>query len=348
MSLYDHRLSRRAFVAGGIAAALALAGCGQQNQTSASAASATGGASTGSKTIRIGFAGNAGEVSLIESAAVAYKEGFLDEELGKVGYTAQYQGFSQAGPAINEAFSSGAIDATIYGDIPALTAYANKVGTKAIANANSKFSQGISVDPQANINSIADLKGKRVVVGQGTPLYQYFLLALKGAGLTINDVQLINSVADGPSMISTHQADAFVSMTTALYGYEAQGVGKVLATSDKDTTSTDMIFVAREQFLKDNPDAAKALVNALRLAFDFAKKNPDKALQDLVMNNITIDIIKKTYTDTTFPYFDPELNDAVKANLTSTAQFMKDNQLAKGDIDLSGFLDSTYLDATRA
>lgn len=340
-------VSRRGFLAAAGVLALGLAGCGSQATNNSGQAAASAAASAGaSKVVRIGAP--SGDGSLIELGAIAQKEKLFEQELQKVGYDIEYTGFAQAGPAINEAFSSGAIDATVYGDIPALTACANKVGTKAIANANSKFSQGISVDPQANINSIADLKGKRVVVGQGTPLYQYFLLALKGAGLTINDVQLINSVADGPSMISTHQADAFVSMTTALYGYEAQGVGKVLATSDKDTTSTDMIFVAREQFLKDNPDAAKALVNALRLAFDFAKKNPDKALQDLVMNNITIDIIKKTYTDTTFSYFDPELNDAVKANLTSTAQFMKDNQLAKGDIDLSGFLDSTYLDATRA
>ena len=343
MSLYDHRLSRRAFVAGGIAAALALAGCGQQNQTSASAASATSGASTGSKVVRIGFAGNAGEVSLIESAAVAYKEGFLDEELGKVGYTAQYQGFSQAGPAINEAFSSSSLDVAEYGDLPGYTVASKGIGVKAFATATSQNDMGILVAPNSGISTVADLKGKRVVVGFGTVMQRYLLESLAKENISANDLSLINSVMDGPTMIAGGQADAFVSVLSMLYPLEQKGTGTVVITSkDDESLSATILFFGRDQYLKENLDAAKAIIRALKRAKDYAAQNPDKARDDLATKTTTGDTIAKVYDDDTFASFDPKISDDVKAKLEGLGEFAIQNKIVTKQVSVDDLVDTSY------
>lgn len=341
-------ISRRSFLSAsclGIASIIGLSACGQS--TSANQSSQTQAAQdTGSKVVRFGAPSD--QSGLIEVAGIAQKEGFIDEELQKVGYTAQYTGFAQAGPALNEAFSSSAIDFATYGDLPALTALSNGVGLEAVANINSHYGFGIAAGTSTNIASVADLKGKRVVVPLGTPTYLYLLNELKAAGLKDTDIQAVNSVMDGPTLVASQQAEAYVSITAMVYATEAKGVTKVIATSDDDPTSANYFMFARKEFAAANPDATKAVIKALRRAFDFAKSNYDKAITDLSGNLVPEDVARKIYTDPQFPTFDPEITDAVRKNVEATAQFMSDYSLVKQPVDLTSFYDTSYLDETRA
>ena len=59
-------------------------------------------------------------------------------KLAKVGYKPDYQGFAQAGPAINEAFAAKSLNFVVYGDMPAITAKSNGVDVKIIASVSSQ------------------------------------------------------------------------------------------------------------------------------------------------------------------------------------------------------------------
>lgn len=331
------RLTRRGFLAASALTVLSLAGCGgAQGQQGASTAA------SGSKTVRIGGITDQPKLDMV--GAIAQKERFFEDELGKIGYTPEYQGFIQQGPAINEAFSSGALDYALYGTLPALVAVSNGIDTKIIANACKRVPHAIAVKNDSPINSVADLKGKRVVAQTGTVLVQFLALALKTANLTLNDVEIINSATDGPSLVTADQADAYTTSTVYGYANEPKGIGKVIFSADKLDVSASFVFAGRKAVIDQNPNVAYALIRALKRAYELAASDPDKAYQDLATTDLPADLQKKGYPDTSFTDFDPKIDAHSEESIRQTIQFIRDNQLAKNDVSYEQAVDTTLYD----
>lgn len=286
------------------------------------------------------------EGSLTELAGVAQKEKFFETELSKAGYEPDYQGFAQAGPAINEAFASGAIDVAIYGDMPALTAKSNGIDVKVIASVTSKLEYAIVVEPDSDISSVQDLEGKKIAVGFGTGPYKYLDKLLSKNDLSINgDVEIVNSSTDGPTMLSSGQVDAFVTQLSAGYAYEKGNIGKVVFTSREDETFSDqMLLVARTEFLENNREAAVALVQALYDAYDFAQTNPSGVYSDLATENFPKAIQEQVYSDQSFEYFDPAIDDLTIEKLTDLLKYEKDNQLISSEVDIESLVDKSMIE----
>lgn len=343
-------LSRRSFltIAGVSLAstALALTGCGNQ-----SAGAATSGSTGGSlKKVRIGVPGQ--DNTLVENGSIAQKHGFLKEELEKVGYEPEFSGFAQAGPAINEAFSSGSLDLTEYGDLPGYSAIAKGVGLKAFASGNSAQQYGIFVTNASGVKELGDLKGKKIVVGFGTVQHRYLLGALKLAGLTAQDVELINSAMDGPTMVASGQADAVATALAYIYYAIDQSTGHVLApTSDKkyESLAPTFLYFYRTDFHKENPKVAPAITKALIRAYELAKKDRAQALKDIATKSLPEELANKIYLDKSFKTFDPQITDDVKKRVADLGAFMKENKLAAREVSADEFFDTkVYEEASKA
>ena len=292
------------------------------------------------KKVVIGTTGLDG--SLTENAAIAQKESFFEEELEKVGYYPEYQAFAQAGPAINEAFSSKAIDFAAYGDLPAVTAKSNGIDIKVIATTSSNMGYSVVIDNDLEISSIADLKGKKVVVGFGTAPYKYFSDLLEKNGLTLEDVEIVNSATDGPTMLPAKQADAFVTAEGPALLYQASGIGKVFDTSDvADELSSLFVLAGRTEFIEENPEVAQALVTALQRAYEFAQENPDKVYEDLATDSFPAEIQKQVYNDTSFVGFNPEIDEKTVEKTEGLVAFLKANSIITNDVAVDEFLDTS-------
>lgn len=339
-------ISRRQLLAlaglGLAGAAAGLAGCGQSaNASQAGTAASAGATAAGTKNVNFGFAGDAAEESLLWNGAVAQKEGYLDDELGKAGYAATVTGFSQGGPRINEALSSGALDFAEYGDLPIYTARSQGVAIKVIGVANSRSEYGVCAGKSSGIKELKDLVGKKVVVGFGTVNHHYLWSALKKQGISIGDLELFNSASDGPSMIASGQADAFAGPLTVLNVAVNKGVGDIIASSrDDESLSSTYLYVVREQFLADEPEAATALLRALKSAYDFATKNEDKTYDDISRKSMSADQIRQAYGYDTFDNFNPQVTDTVRAKLEDLGEFAFENQLVKQKVDLDDLIDN--------
>ncbi|WP_142590168.1 MULTISPECIES: ABC transporter substrate-binding protein [Pseudorhizobium] len=130
-----------------------------------------------------------------------------------------------------------------------------------------------------DVESFADLKGKTVAASApGTS--PYFLLAymLKENGLTMKDVKVVN-LEPGPA------AQAFVAgQNDAAMTYEpylstvraAPDQGKILATT-LDYPAVMDTFGCTPEFLKDNPEAAKALAKSYFEALEMIKADEEKS-----------------------------------------------------------------------
>lgn len=287
------------------------------------------------------------EGKMMESALIAQEEGFFEEELKKVGYYPEYQAFPGAGPAVNEAFASGDIDFAVYGDQPAVTAASNGVGVKIIASTNAYLEHALLIGNDVEFNSLADLKGKRIVVGFGTPVHRYVLALLEQNGLSADDVELINSPTDGPTLISSGDADIVASSQAAIKAFEEKGIGKYFETPLKQSVLSQIFtFTGRTEFMEENPEATEAILKALKRSYEFAQENPEQAYEDLANGTYSIDINKSIYKD--FSVFNPDITDDMVEHLQVGIDYLKGNQIVTTDINAEDVIDTSYLEKVLA
>lgn len=135
------------------------------------------------------------------------------------------------------------------------------------------------------ISSVADLKGKKVAVAEGTPSHFLLLYVLSQAGLTGRDVKPIftNSSIEAAQVFKAGKADACVSWSPDVYiaAEERQG-STILASTREATNLLAGTIVARGDFASQHPDAVKAFVAGWMRGVERARSDEDTAAQTLV------------------------------------------------------------------
>lgn len=272
--------------------------------------------------------------------------GYIDEELEAAGYKAEYMGFAQAGPAINEAFAAGEIDYAVYNELPAIMAKSNGINIKIIAAATQDYNYAIIAGKDSGISSAKDLSGKKVIATTGTILYKYFADICKANSIDISSVELVNAQADANSVLASGQADAYVTAYSAALQLESAGTGTIIEdTTTNEEERTGIVLAARPEVLSSDEDSAIALIKALKKAADFAKENPDKVCSYLKTESYTEELLDKIYSyDKSFSYFDPYFTDTYHSHVENQYTFAKENQLISNNVDLNDLIDTTYLD----
>ncbi|MBE9034151.1 ABC transporter substrate-binding protein [aff. Roholtiella sp. LEGE 12411] len=147
-----------------------------------------------------------------------------------------------------------------------------------LVNDNSTGNDKIIV--REGINSIADLKGKKVAAEEGTVDHFLLLLGLKTAGLTQADIQFqpLETGAAAAAFVAG-QVDAvgvFAPFTTK--ALSRSGSKELFSSKDFPGAIPDHLVVNR-RLINERPQDVQALVNTWFTTLDFIKANPDKAYE---------------------------------------------------------------------
>ncbi|MBU0581684.1 MAG: ABC transporter substrate-binding protein [Alphaproteobacteria bacterium] len=138
---------------------------------------------------------------------------------------------------------------------------------------------GMVVRP--DIASIADLKGKTVAASApGTSPYFYLGWILAENGMTLDDVKVVN-MEPGPAAQAflAGQNDAAMTYEPYLSSVRAEPEkGKIIATT-LDYPAVMDTFGCTPAFLKDNPEAAKALADSYFEALEMIASDKDKSFE---------------------------------------------------------------------
>lgn len=136
---------------------------------------------------------------------------------------------------------------------------------------------------QGGIGSIADLKGKKVGVPQGTSGDMILRLGLARAGLTVADIQLVPM---DPSTIvaafSSRQIDAAGIWYPLIDVIKARvpDMKELVANSDfYPETSFINAFVARNEIVQQDPDLVRAFLRVMKKAMDYRIANFERSIE---------------------------------------------------------------------
>lgn len=209
----------------------------------------------------------------------------------------------------------------------------------------------------SGINSIKDLKGKKVATSPFTSSNAFLPLILKENGLSEDDIRLVKTDpgALGPMMI-TGNTDAIIAWVTntALFETQALEAGKEIIEIPWSSAGLSLYsssLLASERFLKERPEVAKRFVKAFKKSLEFTYAHPEKAGVALHMKVPEVDadvvaaqiksITNLVYNDVTeadgFGVFTPE-------RIQHTWEYVAAaNGLSEDALDPQTVLDLNYL-----
>jgi sulfonate transport system substrate-binding protein len=181
------------------------------------------------------------------------------------------------GPPLVQAAASGDIDLGLVGDVPPITGAAKAYGFKIVGTAHyldpKLATEDIIVPKGSSIKTLADLKGKRIAIPQGSSAHGLALLALKSVGLTPKDVQIsFLDPAAGASAFNSGKVDAW-AIWNPQAALAVKGGAKILVAGLPPIDQTSIYYVAPQKDLTD-PNRKSALTDLFeRLAAEFAWAN---------------------------------------------------------------------------
>lgn len=215
--------------------------------------------------------------------ATAHLKGLLEEEFKKDGITIQWSFLRGAGPAVNELFANKLVDFSHLGDLPSVIGRASGLNVRVLAASGVRGNIYVSVPADSSVQSVKDLKGKRIAVQKGTATHLAGLKVLEKHGLTEKDVKLVNM--DTPSAqlaIATKDIDATLGGTDYLR-LRDQGISRIIYTTrgqDPDLTSNGSL-VAAQEFLDKYPEITKRVLKVIVLANKYIADAPPVQIYQL-------------------------------------------------------------------
>ena len=191
------------------------------------------------------------------------------------------------------------------------------------------FSNDSSIDtPEA-------LRGKTIAGPQGTILHELLVAYLAGGGMTLADVNFINtSIPDAMAALAGGSVDCALLAGAAAYNTKAAGTH--LVTNGKGLVEATICCATTQKFYDGHKDVVKAFLEAQQAVLDYVKEHEDDALQEAADTlDLDIQAVRDMYA---YYDFDMTIRDSDITAMTSTMQFMLDNGMIENPVDINGLV----------
>ena len=198
------------------------------------------------------------------------------------------------------------------------------------------------------IETLKDLKGKRVAIWPGSTQEVFILERLRMEGMTIKDVESVRvSFSEMPTALARGDVDAYVGAEPGPGNSLASGVGKIVEYPYSTAMgSLNMILATHRDTIEQRPGLAKVVLDMQRQASAYAMSRPDEMVQMTVsklgMKREAVELSVKNV----------ELNWKMTPEMIAAGKTYAEHMLALKQIralpDFGSFLDSRISDQLSA
>jgi sulfonate transport system substrate-binding protein len=219
------------------------------------------------KVVRIGYQ-KSGAFLLLKNA------GSLEKNLAPLGYRVEWTEFPSGSPLL-EGLNAGSIDIGHSGDAPLVFAQAAGIEFQYIgATSPAPESAGIVVPKGSPIQTVADLRGKRVAFAKGSSSHFLLARALEEAGLGFQDIRPVYlQPSDARPAFQSGSVDAWAIWDPLYAAAEVDGDARELRNGQGLSPHREFYF-ARKDFLAAHPEIVTPVLEVLRETGERAQKDP--------------------------------------------------------------------------
>jgi sulfonate transport system substrate-binding protein len=188
------------------------------------------------------------------------------------------------------------------------------------------------------LKTVADLKGKKIAATKGTDPYLFTLRALHTAGLSRDDVEIVNlQHPDGRTALVNDQVDAWAGLDPHMAAAQIDNGARLLYRNvDFNTWG---FLNAREDFIKQYPDTLARVLKVYEKARQWIAAHPDEAAQILADDSkVSLAVAKLQLSRTDFSKPQPGAHQI--AALKAAAPILVQEQLVKPGTDLNHVIDT--------
>lgn len=189
-------------------------------------------------------------------------------------------------PAIAQAFDKGELQVLFSAEIPAILCYAQGNDIR-IVEISGVAAQEIVVPVHSSIQSVGDLRGKKLAVLPGTSSHYCLLKVLRQHGLQTSDLE-ISYMSPGEAKVAfeTGRLPAWAVWAPWVEQVEVTGLGRPIEDSQADIAS---VMTLSGPFLLDHPNLARALVEVVQESKNWVNDNTVEA-QEIAAKDLNLDI----------------------------------------------------------
>lgn len=271
---------------------------------------------------------------------LANELGLWEEEFAEDGIRTESISISD-GPAFIDAINTDNVDFGIFGTQPILAAIANGSSLKIVGISGVDSNAWILLaNAQSDINSIADLKGKKVAYSVGSNSELVLTNFLAAENLTIDDIENVNlSGSEAQAALSTGDIDALTFYTNNGGTYDTSTT-KVIA-NYTDYGRNIHVIAANTKFLDEHPDLAARVLKVYAKTFAWMNEHPDEAKELLKkLGQYTDEQADIVYeSEDREVTLTPEDIDAIN----EVSAFLYENKTIKNEISADEAADTQYL-----
>ncbi|WP_312056712.1 sulfonate ABC transporter substrate-binding protein [Acinetobacter courvalinii] len=264
MAISNHRSwTTYTLIAASLASLMGVAGCAKKPEQQSTTKQET-------TTLNIGFQ-KYGILPIVKA------KGELEKTLAAQGVQVKWVEFP-AGPQLLEGLNVGSVVLGEAGEAPPIFAQAANPNLIYVANQPAAPSaEALIVQKDSPIQSIQDLKGKRIALNKGSNVHYLLLKLLEENNLTLSDIQPVYlPPSDARAAFEKGAVDAWVIWDPFLAAAEHQIHARVIANGEH-LVSNHQFYLSDRQFAENHPQVLNTVVTTLNQTTDWVKTHPDDA-----------------------------------------------------------------------
>lgn len=221
-------------------------------------------------TLRIGYQ-KYGTLTLLRAS------GALDQRLAEQGVKITWTEFP-AGPQLLEGLNIGAVDFGTTGETPPVFAQAAGADLLYVAHEPpAPTGEAILLPKDSPIQSMAELKGKKVALNKGSNVHYLLVRALEDAGLSITDITPIYlPPADARAAFERGSVDAWVIWDPFQAAAEQQIDARTLI-DGSGLVSNHQFYLSTGSYAEANPEVIQILIEEIDAIGQWTLSNIDEA-----------------------------------------------------------------------